>query len=247
MQTTILPRGIASSIDKSIQNFLWGDMPIQHHVHLINWETVTKPKVFGGLGIRDSKTTNEAFHMNQAWRVWRNPNTLLTKFLSQKHCQTSDFIRTTSHTGSHSWKALLRGRNLLWSGLRWVVHNGWSVNFWTDHFLPLGPIWGLIHGPLFPQEYEFNVARMINANHQWDCTPLCMVLPPTITEYIYAQSLPIPCSQPSLDDDCVWNHHAGICSVKSAYHSLLPMSNGGPMRSTEKWSWIWKLKPEDTS
>ena len=85
---------------------------------------------------------------------------------------------------------------------------------------------------------------MINDNHQWDFTPLSMVLPPTITQHIYAQPLPIPCSQssPSLDDCCVWNHHAGMCSVKYAYHSLLSLSNGGPRRITETWSWIWKLK-----
>ena len=93
----------------------------------------------------------------------------------------NDFIQTTSHTGSHSWKALLRGRDLLRSGLRWVVHKGHSINFWTNHWLPPGPIGGLIHGPLLPQEYEFKVARMINDNHQWDFTPLSMVLPPTIT------------------------------------------------------------------
>ncbi|KAF3952487.1 hypothetical protein CMV_021962 [Castanea mollissima] len=107
IQTNIIPRSITSSIDKSIRNFLWGDTPTQWHVHLINWETLTRSKVFGNLGIRDSKTTNDAFLMNQEWRLWRNPHTLLANFLSQKHCRTSDFLRTTPHTGSHSWKALL--------------------------------------------------------------------------------------------------------------------------------------------
>ena len=93
----------------------------------------------------------------------------------------NDFIQTTSHTGSHSWKALLRGHDLLRNGLRWVVHKGHSINFWTNHWLPLGPIGGLIHDSLLPQEYEFKVARMINDNHQWDFTPLSMVLPPTMT------------------------------------------------------------------
>lgn len=42
-----------------------GDTPTQWHVHLINWETITKPKVHGGLGIRDSKTSNDAFLMTR--------------------------------------------------------------------------------------------------------------------------------------------------------------------------------------
>ena len=65
MQTTVLLRGTTSSIDRAIRDFLWGDTPTQRHVHLIKWDTLTKPKTYGGLGIRDSNTTNDAFLMNQ--------------------------------------------------------------------------------------------------------------------------------------------------------------------------------------
>lgn len=85
---------------------------------------------------------------------------------------------------------------------------------------------------------------MINDNHQWDFTPLSMVLPSTITQFIYAQSLPILGSPStlSLNDNCVQDHHASICSVKSAYHSFLPIYNDVTRRTTVTWSWIWKLK-----
>lgn len=132
-------------------------------------------------------------------------NSLSAKFLSQKHYRTSDFLKTTSHTRSHLWKALLQGQYLLRGSLRWVIRNGRSINFWTDHWLPPGPIRGLIQGPFLPHEYDFKVARMINDNHQWDFTPLSMVLPSTITQFIYAQSLPILGSPStlSLNDNCV--------------------------------------------
>lgn len=67
MQTTVHPRSTTSSIDRAIRDFLWGDTLTQWHVHLIKWDTLTKPKVQCGLGIRDSNTTNDAFLMNQAW------------------------------------------------------------------------------------------------------------------------------------------------------------------------------------
>ena len=92
-----------------------------------------KPNAYGGLGIKDSKTTDDAFLMNQAWRTWQNTHSLLAKFLCQKHYQTTNFLQTTSHTGSHSWKALLRGRNLLQGGLRWIIRNGCKINFWMDN------------------------------------------------------------------------------------------------------------------
>lgn len=34
---------------------------------------------------------------------------------------TSNFLTTTSKNGSHSWKALLKGRELLTKGLKWVI------------------------------------------------------------------------------------------------------------------------------
>ena len=69
-----------------------------------------------------------------------------------------------------------------------------------------------------------------------------MVFPSTITQFIYAQPLPIPGSPSTLTDDHVWDHHASICSVKSAYYSLVPKSNGVIGRTLVIWSWIWKLK-----
>ena len=53
MQTTVLPKGTTSSIDRAIRDFLWGDTPTHRHVNLIKWDTLTKPKTYGGLGIRD--------------------------------------------------------------------------------------------------------------------------------------------------------------------------------------------------
>ena len=67
MQTTILPRGVSDLIDKSIRNFLWGIHQHEKHVHLLAWETVTKTKSSGGLGIRDTKYSNDALLINQAW------------------------------------------------------------------------------------------------------------------------------------------------------------------------------------
>ena len=64
MQTIVLPRDTTSSIDRVIRDFLWGDTPTQQHVHLIKWGTLTKPKTYGELGIKDSNTTNDAFLKN---------------------------------------------------------------------------------------------------------------------------------------------------------------------------------------
>ena len=134
------------------------------------------------------------------------------------------------------------GRDLLKGGLRWITRNGCSINFWTSHWLPAGPICGLIHGPLLPHGYGYRVADMITTNHQWDFTSLSMVLPSHITQFIYAQPLPIPDTPFNLPDDCVWNQHTRYYSVKSAYHYLVSKSSEATGRTLVTWSWIWKLK-----
>ena len=189
MQTMFLPKGVLDHIDKFVRRFLWRDTETQKHVHLLSWETVTKR--YGGLGIRDALSSNQAFLMNQAWRIWRNENSLLDKFLRHRHYHNSNFLLTSSSHGSHAWKALLGGRNLMKKGLCWVVQSGHSINFWLDHWLPIGPIRGLVHGPFLAHEYDFKVARFVVDNQRWDFTPLSMVLPNTVIQHILAQPLPL--------------------------------------------------------
>ena len=47
--------------------FFGGIHQHEKHVHLLAWETVTKTKSSGGLGIRDTKYSNDALLINQAW------------------------------------------------------------------------------------------------------------------------------------------------------------------------------------
>ncbi|KAK7820634.1 hypothetical protein CFP56_038651, partial [Quercus suber] len=69
-----------------------------------------------------------------------------------------------------------------------------------------------------------------------------MVLPPTITQFIYAQPLPIHGSPDTLTNDHVWYHHTGVCSIRSTYRYLLSKPKEVIGRISVTWSWIWKLK-----
>ena len=85
MQTTLLPQKISQQIDKMSYHFLWGDT--KHHCgcHTISWDTITLPKEAGGLGIPSTHHRNCAILMNQAWRLYTNPNTLWAKVLKAKY------------------------------------------------------------------------------------------------------------------------------------------------------------------
>ena len=189
LQTTLLPAAVIQRLEQALKGFLWGDTENQKHVHLLSWEKVTKTKQQGGLGIRDIKLNNEAFLTNQAWRIWTNPNGIWAKFLKQRHFPNTHFLNLAISTyGSHSWKAILKGRSILSKGTCWIVGNGQSTKFWTDPWLPNCTLRTLIHGPLMPGEDHTKVSDVLAPNSQWNLNPLSFDLPMSIIKQIQATS-----------------------------------------------------------
>lgn len=128
MQTTLLLVAVIHCLEQALKGFLWRDTGNQRHVHLLSWEKVTKTKQQGDLGIRDIKLNNEVFLTNQAWRIWTNPNGICAKFLKQRHFPNTHFLNPTiSNYGSHSWKAILKGRSIIikrdsLDSWKWLIH-----------------------------------------------------------------------------------------------------------------------------
>lgn len=56
-----LPQKIHAKIDQINRNFLWGHSTTDRKIHLISWDTITKPKKLGGLSLRRSSNINAAF------------------------------------------------------------------------------------------------------------------------------------------------------------------------------------------
>ncbi|XP_031095268.1 uncharacterized protein LOC115999567 [Ipomoea triloba] len=79
MQTTALPAGVISEMEQLIRNFLWGSSPNARKCHLVNWDTITKSKSEGGLGLRKLDKMNEAFLAKLGWRLMQNEDSLWTQ------------------------------------------------------------------------------------------------------------------------------------------------------------------------
>ena len=107
--------------------------------------------------------------------------------------------------------------------------------------MPIGPIRGLVHGPLLAHEYDFTVPRFVVDNQRWDFTPLSMVLPDMVIQHILAQPLPLNVTHIRSNIQ-TWNNHSGICSVKSAYLFLLDKRSQYQNRVGHSWGWVWKLR-----
>lgn len=82
-----------------------------------------------------------------AWRLLKDPSSLLAQTLLNKYCLTDDFLECSApSSSSHGWRGILAGREILRKGLGWVIGDGRSVRVWKDHWLstekqlrPFGP------------------------------------------------------------------------------------------------------------
>ena len=68
MQSNLLPNKILSGIDRVNRNFLWGSSDHKKKMHWVNWNTVTKAKELGGLGLQSARVRNTALLAKLNWR-----------------------------------------------------------------------------------------------------------------------------------------------------------------------------------
>ncbi|KAK4707096.1 hypothetical protein R3W88_033345 [Solanum pinnatisectum] len=84
MQYIHLPKEITKKIDQIQRNFIWGTTSAKRKLHLIKWDTLTKGKNNGGLGMQQSEPKNKALLTKLAWRAFTNPTSLWASLLINK-------------------------------------------------------------------------------------------------------------------------------------------------------------------
>lgn len=74
-----IPDKICTKLDSIINAFCWGYQPSVRKLHLINWDTICRPRNEGGLGIRKFKLMNQALIAKKSWRIIQQPQSILAK------------------------------------------------------------------------------------------------------------------------------------------------------------------------
>ena len=118
MQWFSLPQSIATQLNRIHRNFLWKNSKSNSDVPLIAWDTVCKPKIKGGMGLRRVESVNAAFQCKLAWRMINQDSSLWVQCLRAKYLAKCEFFQCT-RKGLESlvWKSLLKCRQLLKQGL----------------------------------------------------------------------------------------------------------------------------------
>jgi hypothetical protein len=107
-----IPISVLQRIQKMMISFLWLRNKNKHNYHLSNWETISKPKIYGGWGLRNIFVFYRALETNTLWRalmkidIWKR--VIKDKYFP--HGSVLTWLRSvalvTSY-GSQTWKNLL--------------------------------------------------------------------------------------------------------------------------------------------
>ena len=101
------------------------------------WQDIAILKCEGGMGFGVFGLFNQAMLAKQGWRLLTNPESLCAKVLKGRYYHDSDFLAATKkRNSSHTWRAILHGRECLNLGLIKRVGDGASINIWEDPWIP---------------------------------------------------------------------------------------------------------------
>ncbi|XP_016164252.1 uncharacterized protein LOC107606737 [Arachis ipaensis] len=103
----------------------------------IKWDTRTRPKKDGGLGIKDLRAQNLALLGKQCWRLMKYPNSTISRMLKAKYFRYTDFLHAEiGSVPSWGWRSVLEGRKVIEKGLLWKIGSGTNVRIFYDPWLP---------------------------------------------------------------------------------------------------------------
>lgn len=131
MQTVLFPEGVCDVVDKRIRSFIWGSSSGQRKCHLINWDTITKTKDVGGLGIRSTNSMNKAFLAKLVWHLLTHTNSMWAQVLARKYMQGihhMDNIHIRLRA-SNVWRGMVSAKQVVADGCRHVSGMDVTQNF----------------------------------------------------------------------------------------------------------------------
>ncbi|KAF7827109.1 ribonuclease H [Senna tora] len=203
-------------------------------MHMLKASMLKRPKDEGGLNIRDLRKFNKALIAKHVWNIVDKPNSLYSKwFLSKYRRPYSKFSFKKTSQDSMCWKVINGSRDLISTGLKWVVGNGSSIKLSSEY-------WSFrLNGNHIGNNLKL-ADKMKNQPHvEWDWQKLGTYF----SRKQIRKIMDMPISRFQKEDVMAWSHSTnGRYSVKEGYKKLLSANsvNGGQLGNFP-WNWFWKL------
>ena len=104
-----LPNTLLTEIHSMLSQFWWGQKGAERRMVWIKWDTMTRPKKDGGLGIKDLRAQNLALLGKQCWRLMKYPNSTLSRMFKAKYFRYTDFLHAEIGSIPSSGEVFLKG------------------------------------------------------------------------------------------------------------------------------------------
>ncbi|XP_074306120.1 uncharacterized protein LOC141641352 [Silene latifolia] len=167
----VLPKGILAKVEATCRNFLWDNCADCHRVPLVAWDTVCRPKVEGGLGIKNLELMNKALIGKLVNWIAEDKDTIWVKWVKNNHLKGQTWLQYKPSTNtSWVWRRICRVKqdlaadytNGAWdiqgagfctaSCYQWLLRSrpkiSWGSVVWNEWVVPKHQFmgWLLAHG-----------------------------------------------------------------------------------------------------
>jgi hypothetical protein len=135
-----LSKKMCKKIAAVVARFFWGGDERKRKMHWVKWPDLAIPKSCGGMGFKDFSLFNKAMLAKQGWRLISNPESLRARVLKGKYYNDGQFLTARNkRNSSHTWRAILYGREALNLSLIKRTGDGGTTRIWDDPWIPTNP------------------------------------------------------------------------------------------------------------
>ncbi|GJV25697.1 putative RNA-directed DNA polymerase [Tanacetum coccineum] len=137
----ILPSAIANDIERLMRDFLWNYGVFKRGKASVNWSSVCKPKVEGGLGIKSLDSWNKALMSKHIWNIITQKESLWVRWINTYRLKGRSFWDVPDKDGAcWAWKKLLRYRCVFRSHIYYKIGDGKNTSLWFDNWHTICPL-----------------------------------------------------------------------------------------------------------
>jgi hypothetical protein len=130
------PKWAIKTLNTHLANCLWSDTEGNHRYHLVNWDSVSMMKQFGGLGIPNLRDLNLCLLASWIKRYQEGKGKLWKELIDFKYDTNKPNILCAKDTNSSQFfKGVVWAAKAAKMGFRWKIGDGKRVSFWEDNWI----------------------------------------------------------------------------------------------------------------
>ena len=229
-----IPIATIREIEMICRNFLWANGEVVRGKAKVKWSDVCKPKINGGLGIKDLRFWNDALLIKHIWNLISNKKSLWVQWVRENYIGDGNFWEIWQKKSMNwTWKRFLELRKTVRHHIVSCVGDGRNTSLWHDWWHPIGILSTIIsRRDWFRNGFSENslVSDVLtNDTYRW---PVDWVI-----KFPGLKDAPMFCNNGNQKDITVWRDMNGVNKKFSCKQVWRDINNFG---SKVKWvSCVW--------